>query len=419
MDNFYINYIFFAEVLIAIIIYRNFFLYRKFKLPVKQFYLISLSIFFISQLRSGFTAIILTLLYCSLIFMLCKALRPSAIDFKKGSFFFLSIIFSLTVLLIFKYPNYFSFFPIETGFLKKLEAFHWIGLSYLTFRAINYLVQVKIGRTKKFDLSTLLLYLLYFAPFISGPINRYLPFEKDISSIDEKITFDRLRKNLARASAGIIKLLFLSKLAFYNSIASEAYQDRIGVDIFTFIFATFAYYFYIYLEFSGYCDVAIVISDFFGIRIPENFNYPFFASNIQDFWNRWHITLSHFIKDFFFFPVLKSCSERFLMVPLILKSCTAIFASFILVGIWHGDELNWFLYGCYHGAGLSALMLYRFIMKKYLITFYMNLKRNILYRCICIFMTFNFISISFLLTLDLPTLKKILHNTEMAIVIQK
>ena len=113
----------------------------------------------------------------------------------------------------------------------------------------------------------------------------------------------------------------------------------------------YLYLFYLYMNFSGYCDIVIAGASLVGLRLPENFNQPFLARNILDYWSRWHITLGHWIRDYLFTPFYKAGAERF---PAILSAVAVIgyFVAFTLAGIWHGSTWNFLIYGLLHGAAL-------------------------------------------------------------------
>ena len=219
-----------------------------------------------------------------------------------------------------------------------------------------------------------------------------------------------MRRNLLRISIGIIKILFLSKLAYANSIIATEFQIIQPVDALLLTCSVYAYFFYIYFEFSGYCDVAISIADFFGINVPENFEFPFLASNIQDFWNRWHISLSQWMRDHVFFPLTIYLTTR-QIIPKLAVSCFSIFVTFFLIGIWHGNSLNWALYGVYHGTGLVIYMLYNQVLKTRFPNLFEKLSDNTSYKFICLLVTFNFVAWGFLLTLDLQKAKNLLENS--------
>jgi D-alanyl-lipoteichoic acid acyltransferase DltB (MBOAT superfamily) len=140
-------------------------------------------------------------------------------------------------------------------------------------------------------------FLIFFPAFISGPIQRYSAYVKDQLQPWRPMTIARLRADLIRISLGVIKILLLAKWAYANSILNydlHAGEPASGLAL---AGSLYFYYLYIYFDFSGYCDAAIALADCLEVRLPENFRFPFLASSPQDFWNRWHITLSHWVRD--------------------------------------------------------------------------------------------------------------------------
>jgi D-alanyl-lipoteichoic acid acyltransferase DltB (MBOAT superfamily) len=404
MQNFYVEYSFFIAVIVAIGLFR--FASHSGSLQIRQITFISCNFYFLWQLSGhllpmtmGYVFLILTAGYC---------MHRTSSKASRTIIFRISLTFFLGLLVIFKYPSYTNLFFGKQVFIEYLSTLEWIGLSYLTFRAIDFLIFQNSNRVKTFNLLSIFSYFTFFAPFISGPINRFAPFLKEESQKPIPLDFVRTRNNLLRISIGIIKILFLSKLAYANSIIAPEFQHIQPVPWWILTLSIYAYFFYIYFEFSGYCDVAIAIADFFGITVPENFMYPMFASNIQEFWNRWHISLSYWMRDHFFFPLLMALSSRIKFLPKILLSCICIFFTFILIGAWHGDKLHWVLYGAYHGLGLALYLLFNDTLTNRIPTLGERLRVNLIYRATCIFLTFNFVAWGLLLTLDFKDAKSVL-----------
>ncbi len=407
MENYYVESTFYVAVIIGILLYRI--ICRWSSPQPKQIAFIGLNIFFLFQLKEANQFIPLLIAYLICVIGFGYLIFQSKSERRRKLTFRIGIVFCLSTLALFKYPNYIYLIMGGENILRTLSTLEWVGLSYLTFRAIDFIIMVHTKRIKEFNLLIICSYFIFFAPFVSGPINRFLPFVKNQIAPDTSLDFSRLRRNLLRVSIGIIKILFLSKLAYANSIIAPEFQIIQPVDIIVLTWSVYAYFFYIYFEFSGYCDIAISIADFFGIDVPENFEYPFLASNIQDFWNRWHISLSQWMRDHVFFPLTIYLTTRKIL-PKLAVSCLSIFVTFFLIGIWHGNSLNWALYGIYHGIGLSLYMLYNQVLKTRSPIFFEKLSDNAGYKIICILATFNFVAWGFLLTLDLQKAKNILDN---------
>jgi membrane protein involved in D-alanine export len=416
MENYYVESAFYISVLIGILLYRITFYWPS--LLSKQTAFIVLNIVFLFQLKEANLFLPLLSGYLICVIGLGYLNFQSKSEGRKKIWFRVGIGFCLTTIILFKYPNYIYLIIGEKQFLRTLSTLEWVGLSYLTFRAIDFLIMVHTKRVKEFNLFIIFSYFIFFAPFVSGPINRFLPFVKNQTGLTAPLDFHRMRRNLLRISIGIIKILFLSKLAYANSILAPEFQIIQPVDFIVLTWSVYAYFFYIYFEFSGYCDVAISIADFFGIDVPENFEYPFLASNIQDFWNRWHISLSHWMRDHVFFPLTVHLTTR-KIIPKLAVSCLSVFITFFLIGIWHGSSLNWVFYGVYHGFGLTLYLLYNHTLKPRFPDFSEKLLDNVAYKFICIFATFNFVTWGFLLTLDLPKAKAVFNASSSVLLVDE
>jgi D-alanyl-lipoteichoic acid acyltransferase DltB (MBOAT superfamily) len=298
--------------------------------------------------------------------------------------------------------------------MLQLRAIEWVGLSYLTFKTIDFLVNFRIDNVPAGAGKTGWLYacsyLLFFPAYVSGPINRFRSYLDEQSKSYNSLTFERVRANVFRMSLGVVKVLLLGKLAKSYSLLGDEFP---GLDVVSFpalALSLYAFLLYYYFDFSGYCDVAIALADFFEVRLPENFNYPFAASNPQDFWNRWNATLTQWLRDFVFFRVLRFLTVR---CPRIPEFPVLVFSSFFtlaLMGAWHGHTLNWLLYGCYHGLAFCLHLSFQYLMEGCCPEFYDDLRERRWYRGICIFLTFNYVAWGLLLTLPLARLEPLLSR---------
>lgn len=241
-----------------------------------------------------------------------------------------------------------------------------VGLSYMLFRQIHFLVDRMQGQI---DRPTLWAYLNYqLNPFtlLAGPIQRFQDFQAywDRPAPLPQDLHDAL-KNYMRLFLGIIKVVVISEL--FRGL----YDGRLGrlewgpssglravVDLAVLLYS---FMFYLYFNFSGYCDVAIAGASLVGLRLPENFHYPFLARNILDYWTRWHITLGHWIRDYLFTPFYKAGAERWPARGTSV-AVAGYFVAFTLAGIWHGSTWNFFVYGLLHGLGASAAKLWEVVI---------------------------------------------------------
>lgn len=295
------------------------------------------------------------------------------------------------VMIVFKYPTYTAAVAGEHATLRALAAVEWIGLSYASFRAVDLLIQARGRRAKTLRPAVALSYLLFFGPFVAGPINRFADFARTLEKPAAPLARADIRDIVWRLSAGIIKIVALSRLAWYWSLPALA-DGLPAAERPEIVLSVYAYLAYIYFEFSGYCDIVIAIARIFGIRLPENFHFPFLAHNIQNFWNRWHISLSHWCRDHIFFPLMHLFAVRLPALPALAGSLVAVAVTFVFIGAWHGDSLGWVLYGCYHAAGLVTWMLWRRGLDRFAPALRDGLDRSAVARAIATAATLSFVA---------------------------
>ena len=234
-----------------------------------------------------------------------------------------------------------------------------IGISFYTFQAISYLVDVYWG---KFDseknVAKFALYMFYFPKFLQGPIVRYNEMQETMFS-EKEFSYEQFTDGLKRMGYGYFKkmviadclMVFISYAFTHENITSLS-----GLESFL---AIFFYFIQDYCDFSGYMDIAIGISNMFGIKLPENFNRPYFARGVDEYWRRWHITLGTWFKDYIFYPL--SISKFSLGIGKFFKKFSkslgqkmpAVFGLIVvwlLTGLWHGASWNYVLWGAYYGV---------------------------------------------------------------------
>ncbi len=241
-----------------------------------------------------------------------------------------------------------------------------VGLSYMLFRQIQFLVDMIQGQVEKPTLSSYLNFQLNPFTLLAGPIQRYQEFQAYWQDpVPMLLGRHEVLKAYVRIFVGILKMVVLSNLfeKGYKSFLGRLEPDGsilIGSgwqNAGYFVAMLYCFLFYLYMNFSGYCDVVIAGASLLGLRLPENFNRPFLARNILDYWSRWHITLGHWIRDYLFSPVYKAGVEGLPRRGLTV-AVSAYFVAFTLAGIWHGSTGNFFVYGLLNGIGASAAKLW-------------------------------------------------------------
>ncbi len=360
--------------------------------------LAAVSLFFLSRLQNAATFLPLQLAYAGVLAAAGLVLARLPAGSARRVLFLAGLAGCLLLLVLVKYPGMTESLAGRRDWLAALAALPWAGLSYTTFRAVDLLLQARSGRLPACRPLQVLAYLLFFPAFTAGPINRFRPFLADLETGPSPMPWERLRGNLLRLGFGLVKILVLGRLAYLNAIVSPGFDELLPAPGWRLALGLYWYYLYIYLDFSGYCDAAIAIADCLGIRLPENFRWPVLAANLQDFWNRWHISLSHWCRDYVFFPLNLTFVSRWRLGGL-SATCLAAMTTFLLIGLWHGDAWHWLGYGAWHGLGVAGHALYNHGLARRWPNPIARLRANPLYRILCVVLTFNYVSWGLLLTL--------------------
>jgi D-alanyl-lipoteichoic acid acyltransferase DltB (MBOAT superfamily) len=234
-----------------------------------------------------------------------------------------------------------------------------IGISYLAFRCSRLVLEVRNGVVQKPNFLEYLNFAFFLPTMPVGPINTYANFRRGF--------VERYQVPVGRAAlrvlVGAVKYQFLGSLCNQLTYSGLLFDDHPhpGMDL---PVAMLFYYLFLYLNFSGFCDMAIGAAALMGIAVPENFDSPFVARNVRDFWNRWHITLSQWMREVVFSPLSKSL-VRLMGAPRVDHAVALTIAVvFLLVGIWHGAGWNFVAYGAMHALGVVANHYYTIFLKK-------------------------------------------------------
>ena len=273
--------------------------------------------------------------------------------YKSKNILIIGIFIHVLLFGIFKYFN-FVIINVNNLFNSNLNLLNVvlpIGISFYTFQIISYEIDVY---NKKVNVqSNILKYFLYvflFPQLIAGPIVRYQDVNKTIDN--RNVTFEMFANGLRRFVIGLSKkVIIANNLGELCNIYLNLGDKSV---LFTWIFAI-SYMLQIYFDFSGYSDIAIGLGKMLGFSFPENFNYPYMAKSITDFWRRWHMTLSSWFRDYVYIPLGGNKKG-------VLKQVRNILIVWSLTGLWHGASWNFIVWGLYFGI---LLILEKFILKKY------------------------------------------------------
>ena len=252
------------------------------------------------------------------------------------------IILLVAILMLFKY---FGFFADVIGNMLGATSFVFnlvmpLGISYYTFKIISYLVDIYKGKIDaEKHLGYYALYVSFFPQILCGPIERadhFIPQLKNGCKFEDKLAAE----GLGRIIIGLFKKLAIAdRLALYVGTVFDAPTAYPGLAS---IMAVAFYTIQIYCDFSGYSDMAIGMAQMLGIRTRENFNYPYFSRSIKEFWSRWHISLSSWLRDYIYIPLGGNRKGK-------MRKHLNTLAVFLVSGIWHGSSLSFVFWGAMHG----------------------------------------------------------------------
>ena len=303
------------------------------------------------------------------------------------------------VVLVFVWLKHYSI----VAFVPSLPvAYLTLGLSYVLFRIIHLMVDVRdevIPPPSAWDYFN---YVLFFLNFVSGPIQRYQDFSSQLGARDADIADKDVHHAIRRVLLGLLIMLVIApKLLFVtNHFQSSLFISLAGRGLSSasmyFCFAALAYLVYLYVNFSAYMNIVVGIGRLAGFQLPENFDKPFAAENFLDLWSRWHITLSEWFKFYVFNPLLKSLASRWgTPAAMPYLGAVAFFVTFLLMGIWHGSTSIFLFYGLFLGAGVAANKFYQIeIVKRLGRDGYRKLKGRAWYLHLCRGFTLSYFAIA-------------------------
>jgi alginate O-acetyltransferase complex protein AlgI len=278
---------------------------------------------------------------------------------KRKAILTAAIVADLAVLGVFKYTN---FIVYNLGLVLDRPMPHFdialpLGISFFTFHHIMYLVDLRRGKAPFYPVSRYALYISFFPQAIAGPLVRW---SEVMEQFGRKVYSPGWQREfcvgISFIAIGLFEKIFLSNRI--AAIIDPVYAQAAGGPVSNGdAWLALSFSIQILYDFAGYSDIAIGLGLMFGIKLPYNFNAPFRSTSIQDFWQRWHITLMTFLRDYVFFPMVNAriLPRRFLP----LQSYAAMLLTMALCGLWHGASWTFILWGTLHGCALVACALWR------------------------------------------------------------
>ncbi|MDA8441116.1 MAG: D-alanyl-lipoteichoic acid biosynthesis protein DltB, partial [Peptococcaceae bacterium] len=275
---------------------------------------------------------------------------------RQARIFYAAVVLSLLPLLAVKFvpllaPGL-SLHASTQGQLAPIwnSTLGFLGISYVTFRIMGIIMEVRDGLIQTVSVPDFISFVLFFPTLAAGPIDRYRRFIADLrQTLTRQEYLVYMTEGIEYVFRGFLYKFIIAYLI--NQYALTKLGQTPG------LWATVQYMYvysaYLFFDFAGYSAFAIGVSRFYGIKTPENFNLPFWAKNIKDFWNRWHISLSMWFRDYIYMRFVLDSAKKKRFTSRYVTSGVAYLLLFLLMGIWHGTQWKYIVYGLY----MAALMI--------------------------------------------------------------
>ena len=338
----------------------------------KDYYILSLSILFAGAIYGKSKAMVVYLL-AFIIYQYVLVFIAQRMDSKRLKPLVMLSILPLVVNKVFA--------------ITQLHLLAFIGISYMSFKTIQIMLEISDGLIKeKISVKDYLQFLLFFPTVSSGPIDRSRRFLKEINEVMPRKDYLELAGDgIYRIVLGLLYKVVLSTYVYQMLFA----LSNTGTVVYS-IKYMYLYTLYLFFDFAGYSLMAVGSSNILGIQTPMNFNKPFLSIDIKDFWTRWHITLSTWLRDFVFSRVLMQVIRKKWFKNRLHNAAYAYMVNMLVMGFWHGISVSYISYGFYHGILMSGFEIYQ---KKS--TFYKKHKNKTWYKLISWFVTMNLVMVGF------------------------
>jgi membrane protein involved in D-alanine export len=242
---------------------------------------------------------------------------------------------------------------IKYAIAKNIHEIAFLGVSYMSFRIWQMIVEIHDGHVDKFRPFDILYFITFFPTLSSGPIDRLARFVGDLENKVSGSTYanEYLAYGLKKILKGVIYKFGLANFLFVFVMSKIPTTDITWQSTLAYMYV---YTFYLYFDFAGYSDMAIGTSYLLGIKAPENFNQPFLAKSMKELWERWHMSLSRWFGDYVFSRFVLNVLRSGMVKKQSTAARMGFFVTMTLMGCWHGFTLYYVIYGMYHGLGFSS-----------------------------------------------------------------
>ena len=339
--------------------------------------------------RKDYYILVLSLLFAGAIYGKSRAMIVYLISFVTYQYFLVFIAQRIETKRL-KPLVFLSIFPLVINKVFALTSLHllaFIGISYMSFKTIQIMLEISDGLIKeKISVKDYLQFLLFFPTVSAGPIDRSRRFLKEINEVMPRKEYLELAGDgVYRIVLGLLYKVVLSTYVYQMLLA----LNNTGTVVYS-IKYMYLYTLYLFFDFAGYSLMAVGSSNILGIQTPMNFNKPFLSVDIKDFWTRWHITLSTWLRDFVFSRVLMQVIRKKWFKNRLHNATYAYMVNMLVMGFWHGLSVSYIVYGFYHGVLMAGFEVYQ---KKS--NFYKKNKNKDWYKLLSWFVTMNLVMIGF------------------------
>ena len=339
--------------------------------------------------RKDYYILVLSLLFAGAIYGKSRAMIVYLISFVIYQYFLVFIAQRIEIKRL-KPLVFLSILPLVINKVFALTSLHllaFIGISYMSFKTIQIMLEISDGLIKeKISIKDYLQFLLFFPTVSAGPIDRSRRFLKEINEVMPRKEYLELAGDgVYRIVLGLLYKVVLSTYVYQMLLALH----NTGTVVYS-IKYMYLYTLYLFFDFAGYSLMAVGSSNILGIQTPMNFNKPFLSVDIKDFWTRWHITLSTWLRDFVFSRVLMQVIRKKWFKNRLHNATYAYMVNMLVMGFWHGLSVSYIVYGFYHGVLMAGFEVYQ---KKS--TFYKKNKNKNWYKLLSWFVTMNLVMIGF------------------------